>query len=151
LILIEEQKAPTAYIYRNQANPSLFNTAKTLIDFTDHSFVFNDFKRQPLMPMMISQCGPRFAVADINKDGLADIFVGASQGQPGALYEQQQNGSFTYIPNTRIPRGQQFHNNRCAVFGSQRRRVSGFIYSERWIWIILRKRQQSPGSLIHQR
>jgi hypothetical protein len=35
----------------------------------------NDFKEQPLMPAMISYNTPRAAKADINKDGLEDIFI----------------------------------------------------------------------------
>lgn len=98
LLTVEEQKATGANIYRNQTSPSLFQPAKPLIDFADEAIAFNDFKRQPLMPMMISPCGPRLAIGDINRDGLQDVFVGASEKQAGALFEQQQNGSFTHIP-----------------------------------------------------
>ncbi len=55
----------------------------------------NDFKAQPLMPTMISYNGPRIAKGDVNKDGLEDIFICGAQGQPGELFIQQKDGSFT--------------------------------------------------------
>lgn len=54
----------------------------------------NDFKVQPLMPTMISYNGPRTVKADINKDGLEDIFICGAQGEPGELFIQQMDGSF---------------------------------------------------------
>ena len=47
---------------------------------------------------MFSQCGPKFKTGDLNKDGLEDIFIGASQGQGSELFLQQEDGSFTGKP-----------------------------------------------------
>lgn len=55
---------------------------------------FNEFNREPLIPHMISTEGPALAVADINKDGLDDIFVGASKMQHNAIFVQQAGGKF---------------------------------------------------------
>lgn len=54
----------------------------------------NDFKAQPLMPAMISDYGPRTTKADVNKDGLEDIFICGTQLQPGQLLLQQMDGNF---------------------------------------------------------
>ena len=43
---------------------------------------------------MISYNGPRTAKADINKDGLEDIFICGAEGQPGQLFIQQTDGNF---------------------------------------------------------
>ncbi|HJP86790.1 MAG TPA: FG-GAP-like repeat-containing protein, partial [Gemmatimonadaceae bacterium] len=53
-----------------------------------------DFTREPLMPKMLSIEGPALAVADVNHDGLDDIFIGGAKGQPSALLIQRQDGSF---------------------------------------------------------
>src|SRR2546430_8452622 len=46
------------------------------------------------MPKMLSTEGPLMAVADVNGDGLDDIFIGGAKDQPSAILIQQQDGSF---------------------------------------------------------
>ena len=53
---------------------------------------FTDFYNERNIPVMLSKEGPNAAVADINKDGLEDIFVGGAKGQAGQLYLQTKNG-----------------------------------------------------------
>ena len=55
---------------------------------------YNDFKRQSLMPNMLSYQGPRLAQADVNRDGLTDIYAAGAKGQAGTLLMQQKNGSW---------------------------------------------------------
>ena len=53
-----------------------------------------DYSVQPLLPYMLSRHGPPIAVADVNGDGLDDVFVGGGTGVPGKLFIQQKDGSF---------------------------------------------------------
>ena len=69
-------------------------TAKTPIDFVHHENAFNDFEREPLMPKLVSTEGPVMAVADVNGDGLDDVFIGGAKGQAGAILIQQRDGRF---------------------------------------------------------
>lgn len=55
---------------------------------------FYDFQNQVLLPHSMSKLGPFFAVGDLNGDQLEDFFVGGASKQAGAIYLQQQNGSF---------------------------------------------------------
>jgi hypothetical protein len=55
---------------------------------------YSEFDREPLMPHMLSTEGPALAVADINHDGLEDIFVGASKTFHNAVFLQQPGGKF---------------------------------------------------------
>jgi len=73
---------------------SVFSASANSLLYVHVSPETNDFKEQPLLPNMISYNGPRTATADINKDGLEDIFVCGAQGQPGKLFIQQKDGSF---------------------------------------------------------
>jgi hypothetical protein len=54
-----------------------------------------DFDREPLMPHALSLEGPALAVADVNGDGLEDVFVGGAKHQSARLFLQQDDGSFT--------------------------------------------------------
>jgi hypothetical protein len=73
---------------------SVFSASSASLPYIHVSPETNDFKAQPLMPNMISYSGPRTAKADINKDGLEDIFICGAQGQPGQLLIQQKEGKF---------------------------------------------------------
>ncbi|MEJ2112924.1 MAG: VCBS repeat-containing protein, partial [Flavobacteriaceae bacterium] len=55
---------------------------------------FNDFDLQTLLPQKQSQKGPAMAVADINRDGLEDFYIGGALNQAGEMYIQTQDGKF---------------------------------------------------------
>ena len=59
---------------------------------------FPEFDRESLMPHMISTEGPALAIADINQDGLEDIYIGSSKDKKCGLFLQQKNGKF--IPSS---------------------------------------------------
>ncbi|MDP4264468.1 MAG: VCBS repeat-containing protein [Bacteroidota bacterium] len=56
---------------------------------------FVDFKIQPLVPHMLSRCGPGIAVGDINNDGKEDFYIGAASGSDGSFFIQNADGKFT--------------------------------------------------------
>ena len=53
-----------------------------------------DYDVQPLLPYEPSRQGPPVAVADVNGDGLDDVFIGGGDGVPGKLFLQRTDGSF---------------------------------------------------------
>ncbi|PYP71577.1 MAG: hypothetical protein DMD36_03630 [Gemmatimonadetes bacterium] len=55
---------------------------------------FVDYEVQPLLPYELSRQGPPIAVADVNGDGLDDVFIGGGNGVPGKLFIQRKDGSF---------------------------------------------------------
>ncbi len=55
---------------------------------------FVDFKKQPLLPYLLSTQGPFIAKGDVNNDGLGDIFIGGAKGNPGVMYYQRKDNSF---------------------------------------------------------
>ncbi|MDB5277775.1 MAG: hypothetical protein JWR61_2730 [Ferruginibacter sp.] len=76
-------------------------TAATGIDFTHQQSAFVDFKISPLLPYQLSKTGPCITKADVNGDGLEDVFIGASAGQESVLYLQTKSGQF--IPSLSQP------------------------------------------------
>jgi hypothetical protein len=51
-----------------------------------------DFYHERNLPEMLSREGPRIGRADVNSDGLEDIYVGGAKGQAGQLYLQTSSG-----------------------------------------------------------
>jgi enediyne biosynthesis protein E4 len=55
---------------------------------------FVDFDRDRLTFQMLSNEGPGLATADVNGDGLEDVFIGGAKDSPGGLFIQKKNGQF---------------------------------------------------------
>lgn len=55
---------------------------------------FQEFEREALIPHKMSSEGPALAVADINHDGLEDVFIGSTKTSVPHLYLQNSSGKF---------------------------------------------------------
>jgi hypothetical protein len=74
-----------------QGNTTLFDVVNAPFEkHTEDDYV--DFYTERNVPFMLSRQGPKAAVADVNADGLEDIYIGAARNQPGQLYLQTANG-----------------------------------------------------------
>src|SRR5207248_7735910 len=78
-----------------QRSPFLTDvTDAVALPYVHHENEFVDFDREPLIPKLLSTEGPMVAVADVNGDGLDDMFIGGAKGQAGKLLVQQPDGRF---------------------------------------------------------
>ena len=79
---------------KNNTDTAINITKQTALNYVHIENPFSEFDREPLMPHMLSTEGPALAVADVNKDGLEDVFIGASKTYHNAIFLQQPGGKF---------------------------------------------------------
>jgi len=86
------------------------------IEFVHKENDCNDFNRERLIYHMLSTSGPRMATADVNGDGLEDLFICAAKGQTGVLYEQSASGRFTKTIQKDIDKDSACEDTDCLFF-----------------------------------
>ena len=69
-------------------------TGRAGLEFTHQENAFVDFDRERLIPKLVSTEGPHLSVADVNGDGLDDVYVGGAKEQAGKLLLQSRDGGF---------------------------------------------------------
>ncbi|HUZ59684.1 MAG TPA: VCBS repeat-containing protein [Hanamia sp.] len=80
--------------WKNPTYPMEDITSKVNLKYKHVENNFQEFNMEPLIPHLVSTEGPALAVADINHDGLEDVFIGSSKGKKNAVFVQQSNGKF---------------------------------------------------------
>ncbi len=88
-----DYKRITQY-WKNPTKPMKEITSETGLLYKHEENDFHEFDREPLIPHMLSTEGPALAVADINHDGLEDVFIGSSKWKRNAVYLQSKSGKF---------------------------------------------------------
>lgn len=102
-LVIDEKEALKKYDQPlNKPAKTIFTNDSNLIKYSRTEFDENDFKRQQLMLFMYSKTGPVMAKADLNKDGLEDLFISGDGNNPGKIYLQQKDGSFKTVNGLNI-------------------------------------------------
>ena len=69
----------------------------TPFQFTHKENKFIEFNRERLLTQMNHNEGPALAVADLNKDGIDDVFIGGGKGQTSALHLSDANGAYQTV------------------------------------------------------
>tara|TARA_B100000809_G_scaffold95141_1_gene93806 strand:+ start:13412 stop:16702 length:3291 start_codon:yes stop_codon:yes gene_type:complete len=73
---------------------SKLNTKDIGLDYKHNENEFDDFTQEVLLPHKLSNNGPFSTSADVNGDGLEDVFIGGASNQKGVLYLQKEGGKF---------------------------------------------------------
>lgn len=96
-LIISQKDASDIFKYDSFFKPvssyfTSINDITTAWTHKENNFI--DFNIQYLIPHEESARGPKIAVADVNGDGLDDLYTCGAKGQAGSLMIQQHNGSF---------------------------------------------------------
>jgi len=95
----------TVYIIGKPVNTekaAVKKAAATLFDAVKPAFGrheeedYVDFYKELNVPVMLSREGPEADTADVNNDGLTDIFIGGAANQAGRLYLQRPDGKYVH-------------------------------------------------------
>ncbi len=80
--------------YKNPTIPMVDITKAVSFDYKHEENRFAEFDREPLIPHFLSTESPALAVADINHDGLEDVFIGSSRNKKSCIFLQEPSGKF---------------------------------------------------------
>jgi hypothetical protein len=76
---------------------SYLDNVTSPIDFKHKDSYTLDFNKNPLIPYVSSNWGPKNAVVDFDNDGLEDIFLSGGKSQASELLIQNKDGTFNTI------------------------------------------------------
>lgn len=74
-------------------------TSEILPDIRHHENIYDDFKKEILIPYKLSSLGPCLETADVNGDKNDDFFLGNGSGESPKLYIQTPDGGFNLSKN----------------------------------------------------
>jgi hypothetical protein len=94
VLTLSESDAKNAEIKRKTTDP-FFKEITSPVAYTNPAAKVNDFKKQSLIINQLSYSGPCMAKADVNADGLEDVYIGGGSGQAGSLFLQQKGNTFS--------------------------------------------------------
>jgi hypothetical protein len=103
--------------YEKKAEPlPAFSEQPGLIAYVNKEDEYNDFKRQPLLPSMISYRGPRCASGDVNGDGLDDVYFCGAKNLAPKLFIQSPDGTFLESKQEAFQFSLAFHDADALLF-----------------------------------
>jgi len=92
----------SAAVFHTPPAPDAFYTETAAVRGLKHANTLrpvDEFTRQRLLPRRLNGLDPMLAVADVNGDGIDDVFVSGTAGQAGELFLGQPDGTFMPAPD----------------------------------------------------
>ncbi|WP_435623628.1 VCBS repeat-containing protein [Flagellimonas sp.] len=79
---------------------TIFRAKDSIIPFVHNEKTSVEFNVDPLIPFANTNNGPNISIADVNGDGLDDIFISGAKAQSSVLYLQTASGKFDILDDT---------------------------------------------------
>ncbi|MEJ7831205.1 MAG: VCBS repeat-containing protein, partial [Segetibacter sp.] len=102
MLSVDIKNADSIFKFNPSPAGSSYLISTSDFNYSHRENQFNDFTVQTLLPNYLSRQGPCMAKADINGDGIEDLFIGGAAGQAGALYVQTAKGDFALKSSSSI-------------------------------------------------
>ncbi|MEO7530703.1 MAG: VCBS repeat-containing protein [Sediminibacterium sp.] len=80
--------------WKEPTRPMTNITSQVNMNYVHEENVFAEFNREALIPHMVSTEGPALAVADINHDGLDDVYLGSARDKKSVVFLQTAGAKF---------------------------------------------------------
>ncbi|MEH6704620.1 MAG: VCBS repeat-containing protein [Galbibacter orientalis] len=96
-ITASHKNAQENYSYKSTNTNSYLKNVSAPLTFKHKDFTSIEFNRDPLVPFANTNQGPKTTIADINNDGLDDVFIGGAKTQSSTLLLQTKGGSFEEV------------------------------------------------------
>ena len=93
LVISQPGLSNNAFSEATQNNTTLFTLLPNVFEkHVEDDYI--DFYYERNIPELLSREGPKVASADVNGDGLQDMYIGGTKDHVGQIYVQQKNGGF---------------------------------------------------------
>ncbi len=106
--ILDHKMASNKILPKQSSKAIPLSSAPISLDYKHRELPSYEFGREPLIPYSKGAEGPKVSVADVNGDGLDDMYIGGGKKQVGALYVQKQDSNFEI---THQPSFEQHKNN----------------------------------------
>lgn len=95
ILLLDYKMASLKPSDKGLSKKPMLSLSPISLDYKHRELPSYEFGREPLIPYSKGAEGPKISIADINKDGLEDLYIGGGKKQAGVVYLQDEDTSFT--------------------------------------------------------
>jgi len=106
-LLLDYKMAALKTSNKGLSSDIILSPSPISLDYRHQELPSYEFGREPLIPYSKGAEGPKVSIADVNNDGLDDLYIGGGKKQAAVLYLQDQDASFMISKQT----GFELHKN----------------------------------------
>ena len=89
---------------------------KLNLKYTHSEILYDDYKKEILLPHKLSQLGPAMATGDVNNDGQDDIFIGGSAQHSAKLFVSTTDGKFASLSDIQWEKDKKYEDIAAEFF-----------------------------------